>query len=321
VLWARERETVFARAWMFACHVSAVAAPGDWRAETLAGYPVLIVRDEAGVLRAFHNVCRHRAGPLSGDEAQGCGARDLVCRYHGWRYALDGRLKLARDFGRANDFDPRDYALLPLQVTQWRGLVFVSLDANAAPLAALLAPLDARLGAADWSGHHVAATRTHALACNWKTYVENYLEGYHLSDVHPALAAEMDATRYAVRVEGGVAIHDAPPLKPDAVYDGLWAWIWPNVALNIYRRGLMVERMAPVSLGATRLDYAYLMAPGESVSEETMALSDAVAAEDKWIVERVQQNLDAGAYDAGRLSPRHEGAVAAFQEMVRAAVR
>jgi len=318
-IWARERRAIFAQDWLYACHVSAVAAAGAWAAATLAGYPIIVVRDEAGVLRAFHNVCRHRAGPLTGDEASGCG-QELVCRYHGWRYALDGRLKLARDFGRADDFDPRTLSLFPLRVEVWRGLVFVATDGDAPPLAAMLAPLDARLGDADWRDHHVAGLRVHDLACNWKTYVENYLEGYHVSDVHPGLDAEIDASRYAVHVEGRVAIHDAPAKAADAVYEGLWAWAWPNFALNVYRRGLMIERMNPVSLTQTRLDYTFLMPAGESVSEATMAMSDAVASEDKWIVERVQQNLDAGVYERGRLSARHEGAVGAFQAMVRAAI-
>ncbi|HVY85125.1 MAG TPA: aromatic ring-hydroxylating dioxygenase subunit alpha [Caulobacterales bacterium] len=317
-LWPRERADIFAKSWMFATHVSAIAEAGSWRAETLAGYPVLIVRDDKGELRAFHNVCRHRAGPLTQHEEGRCDGA-LVCQYHGWRYALDGRLRQARDFGPADNFDPRELALFPLGLEVWRGLVFVAIDPRQR-LSDVLAPLDQRLGDADWSRMHIALRRSHELACNWKTYVENYLEGYHIPLIHAGLDAEVDSGKYNVRVEDRVVIHEAPMRKTGAVYDGLWAWAWPNIGFNIYARGLMMERMAPLGNERTRLDYLYLMPEGESVSEETLAMSDVVVGEDKWVAERVQENLDAGIYDTGRLSPKHEMGVAAFQDMVRRAL-
>lgn len=316
--WALEQKSIFARSWLFAAHVSDVAAPNSWRAETLAGFPVVLVRDGAGVLRGFHNVCRHRAGPLTEGEAGVC-AGELRCRYHGWRYALDGRLKNAREFGPAAGFDPRAFSLFPVRVEVWRGLVFVALSDAAPDFAACVAPLDQRLGDVDWSDHGVSLRRAHDLSCNWKTYVENYLEGYHVPDVHPGLNAEVVASEYKAEMDGMVALHSVPTRDPNAVYDGLWAWLWPNLGVNVYARGLMIERMSPIGASQTRLEYVYLNPPGETVSEATLAMSDAVTAEDKWIVERVQENLNAGVYETGQLSPRHEACVAAFQSMARAA--
>ena len=319
--WRAERGGVFARTWQFMGHESALAEPGSWIAENLAGYPVVVVRGQDGALRGFHNVCRHRAGPLTDGPTGRCEG-ELVCRYHGWRYALDGRLKLARDFGPAPGFDPRDFSLFPVQVQTWRGLVFVRMDGADQPLTASIAPLEARL-AGDWSNLTVALTRSHALACNWKTYVENYLEGYHVPVLHPSLDAEVDSARYRVEMDGHVCVHDAPPRNPQTVYAGLWAWLWPNLGINVYGEdeGVMIERIAPVGHAATRLDYLYLTPGGKPVSPETLEISDAVLAEDRWIVEHVQTNLDAGVYTTGRLSPRHEGAVAAFQGFVRGALK
>lgn len=316
--WPIERQRIFASSWMFAAHVSDVAAANLWRAETLAGFPILLIRDGDGVLRGFHNVCRHRAGPLTDGDHGACDG-ELRCKYHGWRYALDGRLKTARDFGASSDFDPRALSLFPLRVAQWRGLIFVALNDAAPDFTDWAAPLDRRLGETDWSGLHVSLRRTHDLGCNWKTYVENYLEGYHVPDVHPGLNAEIDATAYKAEMDGRVAIHTVPMRDANAIYDGLWAWLWPNLGINVYARGLMLERMAPIGPDRTRLEYLYLNAPGESVSPQTLAMSDAVTAQDKWIVERVQENLDAGVYETGRLSNRHEACVAAFQAMVRGA--
>ncbi|MDR3508154.1 MAG: aromatic ring-hydroxylating dioxygenase subunit alpha [Caulobacteraceae bacterium] len=324
-LWPQERTRIFAASWQFVTHDSALAQAGDWVAEAVAGYPVVVVRGEDGAIRAFHNVCRHRAGPLTQGDSGHCEGV-LTCRYHGWTYTLDGRLRAARDFGPSPDFDPRAFGLYPVRVELWRGLVFVALDSAIAPLAEWLAPLERRLGSADWSGLHIAGKRQHLIACNWKTYVENYLEGYHVPLIHPTLDAEIDSARYSVTMEGRIALHEAPLRKPDAVYEGLWAWLWPNIGVNIYGRGLMMERMSPIGPsqtggpGQTRLDYIYLMPEGETVSEETMAMSDVVVAEDLWVVERVQQNLDADVYTTGRLSSRHEGGVAAFQAFYREAM-
>ena len=317
--WQRERNGVFARSWLYLAHESQVSAPRQYVAETLAGFPVVVVRDDLGTLRGFHNVCRHRAGPLADDGTGSCPGQ-FVCQYHGWVYALDGRLRSARDFGASADFDPRDFGLRPIRVEVWRGLVFVCMDPQAAPLSEWVAPLERRLEGRDWSELRLVTIRQHHMACNWKTYVENYLEGYHVPLVHSALDAEIDSARYTVTMDGRVAIHEAPLRAPNPIYDGLWAWMWPTLGVNVYGVGLMIERMSPTGPGGVRLDYIYLMPPGVDVSDETMALSDVVTAEDVRIVEAVQCNLDAGIYDTGRLSPRHEMAVAAFQQFVRDAV-
>jgi choline monooxygenase len=318
-LWARERRAIFARSWQFFGHESGVAEVGSWIAETLAGYPLVVVRDEAGVLRGYHNVCRHRAGPLTDGPSGRCDGL-LVCRYHGWSYTLDGRLRAARDFGPSADFDPRANGLYPVRVETWRGLIFVAIAADIAPLSDLVAPLEQRLAGRDWGDFEVALVRNHPIACNWKTYVENYLEGYHVPLLHPSLDAEIDSARYSVTMEGRVALHEVPTRTPDAVYDGLFGWVWPNLGVNIYNVGLMMERMSPVGPAACRLDYIYLMPKGVGVAPETLAMSDVVTAEDVDITQAVQANLDAGVYDTGRLSLRHEVAVAAFQAFVREAL-
>ncbi len=319
VHWDAERKAIFARSWQFIGHESSLPDVGSWIADTIAGYPLVVVRDNAGGLRGYHNVCRHRAGPLTDGPSGKCDGM-LVCRYHGWAYTLDGRLRMARDFGPSSDFDPRDYGLHPVRVETWRGLIFVAIDAEVGPLSDVVASLERRLAGRDWTDLQVALVRSHPLQANWKTYVENYLEGYHVPTIHPGLDAEIDSARYTVSIEGMIALHEVPMRAPDPVYDGLWAWLWPNLGINVYATGLMMERMSPTGPGACKLDYIYLMPKGVEVSAETLAMSDAVTAEDIEIAETVQKNLDAGVYDVGRLSPRHEGGVAAFQSFIRQAL-
>ena len=316
-----ERRAVFGRSWLFMGHQSELAREGDVVSATIAGYPLLVVRAKDG-LRAFHNVCRHRAGPLFTQERGNCGGA-LTCQYHGWVYTLDGRLRNARDFGAASGFDPRDYPLFDIRVETWRGFVFVNADKDAPALAVTLAPLEARLKLGGLEGLVHAGRRTHDITCNWKVYVENYLEGYHIPLVHPQLNSEVDASKYAVTIDGSLCFHHAPP-RGETVYDGLWAFALPNLGLNVYTNGVMMERVAPLGLGATRLIYDFYLtadaAEDPAQRQSVVGTSGVVTNEDKWICEHVQANIEAGIYQAGVLSPRHEAGVGWFQRFVADAI-
>jgi len=314
-----DRLQILRRSWQFVGHETMAPKPGDYIADLAGGAPVVVVRQADGALKGFHNVCRHRAGALVADGTGHCGEA-LTCRYHGWKYALDGRLRSATDFGQAPGFDPRDYGLFPLRVETWRGLVFVSLDRDLAPLAELVAPVEAAWGR-QVTAQPLAGRRVHRLGCNWKIYVENYLEGYHLPMVHPEFDADIVVADYRVTVDGGVVFHDAPP-REAGVYAGRWAWLWPNLALNLYRHGFMVERITPVGPEETQLDYFYFFDPARAAElAEMYAVSDRVTAQDKQVCEEVARNLAAGVYSGGVLSPRHEHAVAWFQARVAHACR
>jgi len=314
-----EREAVFGREWLSLGLAEPVSTPGSFVAEVAAGWPLLVVRDLAGELRGFHNVCRHRAGPLV-DEPTGT-RRSLVCRYHGWAYGLDGALRSARDSGLSPaELDGLD--LLPVRVATWRGLLFACLDAATPPLENWLG------GFADACATHPMEAWTagprcvHPIAANWKAYGDNYLEGYHVPLVHPGLNRAIDASTYQVDVGDGWARHHARA-RDGARTIGTWLWHWPNLALNLYEHGLSVERWYPTSPTSCELvlDHAYdLTVPGaEDANRLDVEASDVICLEDKVICEAVQRNLSAGAYGVGVLSPRHEQGVADFQARVLAA--
>lgn len=312
--YARERAGVFGRSWLCLGHEAEAPGPGDWIGGDIAGWPLMAVRGADSQLRAFHNVCRHRAGPLVEGEAGRCEG-ELVCRYHGWRYTLDGRLRSAVGFGPAEGFDPREFGLFSLRLEIWRGLIFVNLDPAAAPLSETTAPLEALLDARGLKIPRPALRRAHDIACDWKTYAENYLEGYHIGSVHPVLAEELGGAAYEVRVEGQAVIQEARGLS-DGPQAGVWGWLWPNLGVNVYRDGAMIERMTPVGPGRTRLDYLFLSDDGPGALADSLAASDRLTAEDAAICEAVQANLSAGVYDQGVLSPRHEVAVGWFQSRI-----
>lgn len=309
-----DRTRILRRTWQFVGPRSALVQAGDYLADVVGGAPVVVVRNAEGGLCAFHNVCRHRAGALVPDGEGNCGGQ-FTCRYHGWKYTLDGRLRSAVDFGQAPGFDPRQYGLFPIRVETWRGMVFVNLDLAAPPLAEFMAPLDKRW-AADLPEYALTEKRTHLIGCNWKTYVENYLEGYHLNMVHPEFDQDIVVADYKVEIEGEVIFHSAPA-RDGSVNAGLWAWMWPNLAINAYRHGYMVERMTAVGPSATRLDYFYFFDPARTAELADMfVVSDRVTKQDKDVCEEVCRNLEAGIYRGGVLSPKHEAGIAWFQAKV-----
>ena len=177
---ARDRASVFDAAWQLVAHVSQLRNAGDHVVADFAGLPVLAVRGADAAIRVFHNVCRHRAGPIA--QCDGLAAKSLRCRYHGWTYTLEGQLRAAPEMNDVEAFDVADIRLPQLAVRVWQGLVFAAVDeAHAPDFDAFVAGIDARLGAErgleHYGNHHRAS---YDIACNWKVYVDNYLEGYHV---------------------------------------------------------------------------------------------------------------------------------------------
>jgi choline monooxygenase len=315
-----ERRHIFGRSWLFVTTTNRLQTPGDYVAADIAGWKVLVLVDDSGALRGHHNVCRHRAGPLV---AAGTGrVPSLVCRYHGWAYGLDGGLRSARDFGEGLDGDA--IALEPVRVEAWRGLVFANLDLDrdAPPLLDALGTFVDACEPFPIEQFVPTDEREHRLACNWKAYADNYLEGYHIPLVHPGLNKEIDAKRYRVDVdERDRWVSHSAPTRDGALNRGRWLWRWPNLALNLYPDGMCIERYDPVGRVDTRLRYTYAFAdPAADANEEVIRMSSEITAEDVDICEAVQRNLESGIYDEGWLSPRHEAGLAAFQRWVRAAV-
>jgi choline monooxygenase len=323
----RDRDLVFARSWQLLAHAEQLSGSGDHVVAEIAGVPLLLVRDERGALHALHNVCRHRAGPLA--TCNGRGTPVLTCKYHGWTYALDGRLRGAPEMGRAADFDVAALRLPRVAAAEWQGLVFCALG-EVPPFEELVAGIDARLGAIRLADFVFERRVSYEIACDWKVYVDNFLEGYHLSHVHPGLSRVLDERGYRTRIADWHSLQSSPLDaaqatygRPGAVNEALYYWLFPNTMLNVLPDRLQTNRVQPLGAGRCRVDFDYFYAPGvdPSAAERDREFADQVQAEDIGICEAVQRGLASGSYRSGRLNPARESGVWHFQECLRAAYR
>jgi choline monooxygenase len=326
---ARERGAVFAPAWQLVAHASQLAAPGDHLEVDVAGVPLLVLVDDGGALRALHNVCRHRAGPLAVCPAAGGRAGHLRCRYHGWRYHLDGRLAAAPDMPAGPGFDPAAIRLPSARVEVWRGLVFVALDERAGALDALVGPLAPRLAGIDLEGFVFQASVGYEIACNWKGYVDNYLEGYHIPHIHPALNRMLDYRSYTTTTGPLHSIQHSPLENADGPWgrgEALYVFLWPNAMLNLLPDRLQVNRVLPLAPGRCRVEFDYLYPAGPAEQRarrfaDDHALSDLVQHEDVAICEAVQRGMASGSWPDGPLNPLRETGVAHFHHLIQTAMR
>jgi choline monooxygenase len=324
---ALDREAVFARSWQYVGHEGRVAEPGTWLASEVAGEPVIVTRAEDGTLRAFYNVCRHRGGPLAlGD---GCG-RVLKCQYHGWTYRLDGRLRGVPHWNLVELFDRDAYGLVPLRVDTWEGLVFVNLDPAAAPLAETFAGVAERIAPVRLRDLVFRERVEYDVRANWKVYVENYLEGYHVPIVHPELVKLYDFSSYDTEISETWSLQHSPLTRDEHIYGkGGRAWyfcMFPNFMLNILPGRLQTNLVLPDGPERCRVVFEYFYADLETPEAwariaEDLAFADRVQEEDVEICEHVQRGLRSRGYDRGRFSVNFEGGVFHFQNRLRRAWR
>ena len=207
-IWALERARVFGREWLLIGHQGQVENPGDYVAAEIAGWRIFAIRGRDGTLKGFHNVCSHRAAPLLDAGAGHCEV--LRCRYHRWVYDSDGRLKATPDFGAQPGFDRADHGLKPIRVAAWRGLVFANLDPAAGSLEDGLGALAEMVAPYPIETYRSVRQVSFDIACNWKTYTDNFVEGYHIPGIHPGLNAAIDFKGFADENRDRIVIMTAP---------------------------------------------------------------------------------------------------------------
>ncbi len=336
---AWEVEHFFAKDWLVVGRAEEAPEPGTYFLVDVAGENIVLVRGRDGELRGFYNVCRHR-GTAVAEEPCGKVVR-FQCPYHAWIYDLDGSLLKAKHLDDLEDFDVKDFGLVPVRVSVWQGWVFVCLSEETQPLEEFLG---------DWMEHHAERDMTslrragrlaYDVKANWKIIAENYSECYHCPGVHPLLNRltpydlggdwyptgpwkggwmPLDEGYETMSMDGG---REGRPLLPFTTpeWDGkiLYHILWPNLILSIHPDYVLTHHAWPVEPGLSKV-YCDLY-----VTEETLAAGFSVASalefwdltnrQDYHVCEMQQRGTASRSFTSGRYS-NQEASVHAFDIMV-----
>ncbi len=325
-----ERVAIFEREWQLAGHISEIPEPGDSLCKTIAGNPVLIIRDPAGEVRAFFNVCKHRGGPV---EVKKGTTTVLQCMYHGWTYLTDGSLRGVPQWDRVDLFDKKDFGLTPVPMEIWQGLIFVNVGDSPEPFMSVVDGISERIAPVRLDSLKFHSKETYHIGCNWKVYADNYLEGYHIPIVHPELAKLLDYRNYTTEAAGHYSLQYSPFQSSDSdnlygAEDGeaYYYFIYPNIMLNILPGRLQTNVILPVDENRCVVEFYYYYTDPESPGAKKLiaddkAYSEMIQQEDIEICETVQRGLHSKAYNKGRFSVERELGVYHFQSCIKNSLR
>ena len=325
----KEYQHIFETNWQFVGHVDQVKNIGDQMVCQVGRVPVVVVRNQRNKLKAFHNVCRHRAGPVATENSNN---KVLRCKYHGWTYTLDGVLKSAPEMATTPNFDICQHHLPEILVQEWQGFIFASAGKSPPPLEDLLGGIKDTIKPIDLSKMSFSFREEYVIDCNWKVYMDNYLEGYHLPHVHPGLSKLLDYRSYDTVLFPWFSYQFSPLDSTDEQNNfygqghAHYYCIYPNLMLNILPGRLQTNIILPVGHNKTRIifDYYYADLGSENTNkliQQDRKFSDEIQTEDIAICEKVQQGLNSGSYHVGRLCMKREIGVLHFQNMVRQSLR
>lgn len=325
---AKERDRLFARSWQFVGRLDQLQTPGSYLTANIAGEPIAVVRGEDGELRAFFNVCRHRAAAVL---TEPCGvATKLRCRYHGWTYDLCGRLKGVPEFDGVEEFSREENGLPSVQVESLGPFVFVHLEPAAGSLANTFEPFTRWLEKTRIENLKFSRRVEYDVACNWKVYIDNYLDGgYHVNTVHPSLAGVLDYSEYRVALHQKCNVQTSPLVPGDPTdsatqtrtgTEAAYWWLFPNFMVNHYENVMDTNWVLPLGTDRCRVVFDYYFDTSKSTDfvEQSISVAHQVQLEDEGVCRDVQQGLRSRSYRTGRFSVKREAGGYHFHRLLAA---
>jgi len=319
-----ERQVVFKKSWHLVCHVNDVRAPGDFMTFKFLNESILTVRGADGVVRSFHNVCRHRAARLVDSEQGNCGKR-ITCPYHAWTYSTDGRLVGVPLRASYPGLDPEHYGLADVEQEIWRGFVFVRFAPGLPSVADQMAPYASELvGAPLEDLVPLGPPRVQTRHVNWKNVADNYSDGLHIPVAHPGLM-RIFGKSYAIEARdwvdkmSGELVEQPSPHASERMYQKLmhdlglaeganWAYykLWPNAAIELYPDQIDFMQFMPVTPTETQLRYINYGLPDDRREMKAARylnwrINRLVNLEDKELIERVQAGMASSSFTVGPL--------------------
>lgn len=311
---AHERKTVFAKTWQWVCHAERLRDAGAYVTKEIAGKPIAIVRDREGVLRAFYNVCKHRAHELLQGEGT---TRMITCPYHAWAYDLSGKLRSARETQNLEEFAKEEICLDQVKVEEFCGFVYVNLDSSAPPLSEQSGDLEQEIRrfAPDVEKLTFAHRLTYDIKSNWKNVVDNFLECYHCHTAHKDFVTLVDMDTYKVTTHGiysshmaeaGKTANSAYSVEGATVKDHAVWWLWPNTCMMRYpgRGNFLILNVIPLGVDRTLETYDFYLeepTPNEAEMDAVRYIDEVLQPEDIALCESVQRGMETPAFTQGRI--------------------
>jgi choline monooxygenase len=325
-----ERASVFSNSWQVAGRIDQLQSPGQYiTCDTAAGEPIVLVRGNDSVLRGFFNVCRHHAAAVA-TAAEGS-ANHLRCPYHGWTYSLEGELKGTPDFAGVCNFDRSANGLVPIEIEVWEKWVFARVASSGTPFDDFIgSDLRDRFPSPNISGLQWMERRSYSVDCNWKVFVDNYLDGgYHVPHLHKGLDSVLDYSTYTIEHGRRFCLQSSPMVasgadaRTGAVRTGdraLYFWLYPNFMINCYAGAMDTNLVIPRGPDRTEVIFDFYFADVSEATRsrnlESIAVSEQIQDEDVAICASVQRGLHSRAYTAGRLSVRREAGEHLFHRLL-----
>lgn len=340
-----EMDRVIRPSWQIVCHASDIANAGEYRTFDYLGESVIAIRGDDGQIRAFTNVCRHRAMRLV-EGPSGC-ARKLVCPYHAWTFETDGRLSGVPMKADYPALKLEEYGLNPVSVEVWRGFVFVRLeDAGFPSVAEMMAPFEDEVAPYRFEDmRRIGDVRTRSRAVNWKNVGDNYSDNLHIPVSHDGLTRlfgktyRIEAHGWADRLHGEVVEDErqnfwekvwrkhlprVEHLSEEAHKRWLYYKLWPNMAFDIYADQIDFMQWLPLTPTTSLLREMVFAIPDERremklVRYANWRINRVVNAEDTWLIERIQQGMASKTYGNGPIG-KSEVCLRSFARKIRALI-
>ena len=322
-IYKKELKNIFNNTWHLAGHINRLINPGDVIVAQVLKEPIIIIRQEDGSIKSFYNVCQHRAGPLLYKDQ--C-IKKIQCKYHGWIYDNDGTLENARGFSGDKNFNKDSYSLKSIKTSIWMGLIFINFSENSKSISSYLKEIKNRISPISFEYLKFSKRVSYYINCNWKVYIDNYLEGLHIPIVHPKLNKTINYKSYKTELFKNCSLQYAPLLNISNPYSRLssqdstvyYYTIFPNILLNIGPSRLQTNVVEPINKKScvVHFDY-YFEKENNNNNEEDYELSELIQQEDIKICEQVQSGLKSNGYNIGQFSIDHETGVAHFQKILK----
>ncbi|HIA02352.1 MAG TPA: aromatic ring-hydroxylating dioxygenase subunit alpha [Myxococcales bacterium] len=317
---ALEKNAVFDNNWIPIAHTEQLAKNGSYLATCIAGEPVAIVRESQSRIRALSNVCRHNAASILTGEGV---TERLTCPYHGWQYDLSGALSKAPRMAGVRDFDRQQFQLPQLGLAEWGPLLLVRTKGSQKfePFSGL----NERLEQLEWRNLKHLKRRSYDVDCNWKVYIDNYLDGgYHVPILHPDLAQAVEISTYTTELFDGWSLQSVAADSSDRRMGqgAVYAWVYPNLMLNLYGDVMDTNIVLPLSNEKCRVIFDWYFAAPQchdlAFVEKSLGESHQVEMEDEGICASVQRGLLSANYERGRYAPQVEHAKHHFHKRLHA---